>query len=183
MRRAVTGDAEAIERLTCHCFGDAYTTQEEISGFIEDERNRLYVLYDDKGLAGSILFLCEPKESFMEDMEVEPDDYDRLSGGKPVLHHKFSVIRDDLRGRGLMTRMLDEALKDLEKEGKYGALFTQGWIKQETVPMEGIFDRAGYVKYKRQIRPWWKYKDRTCNICGGRCRCDSMVYYREIKNC
>ncbi|MCR5356624.1 MAG: hypothetical protein K6E63_04390 [Lachnospiraceae bacterium] len=180
MRRAVVEDAAAIEQLTCECFGDAYTSLEEVRGFIEDERNRLYVECDEKGLAGAILFLCESKDDFMENMEVKSEDYDKISGGKGVLHHKFSVIRDDLRGRGLMTKMLDDSLKDLKEEGVYGALFTQGWIKQDTIPMEGIFNRAGYVQYKRQIRPWWKYYDRTCNICGGRCKCDSMVYYREI---
>lgn len=180
MRRARPEDAKDITELTCFCFGDLYTTEEEIGRFIDDDRNRLFVLYDDKGLAGSILFLCESKADFMENMEVEPDDFDKISGGKGVLHHKFSVIRKDLRGRGLMTKMLDDALLMLKDEGIFGALFTQGWIKEGTIPMEGIFERAGYKQYKRQIRPWWKYYDRTCNICGGRCKCDAMVYYRPI---
>ncbi|MCR5397975.1 MAG: hypothetical protein K6E68_00405 [Lachnospiraceae bacterium] len=183
MRRAKVEDAAAIDKMTVECFGDSYLSVKEITDYILDDWNRLYVEEDEKGLAGAILFLREDKSLFLEDMEIDSDDYDRLSRGKAVLHHKFSVIRQDLRGSGMMTRMLNDALKEAEDDGKYGVLFTQGWIQPDgTVPMEGIFDRAGYVKYKRQKSPWYKPKffDKTCVLCGGRCKCDAMVYYREL---
>lgn len=180
MRRAQLEDARAIKDLTCSCFGDAYTTEDEIKSFIADDNNKLYVTFDDMGLAGTVLFLNEKKENLILDLEIEPQDYDRISGGKQVLHHKFSAVREDLRKRGIMTNMLREAVQILEEEGKCGGVFVQAWIKQGTIPLEESLYRAGYERYKRQIRPWWKYKDRTCNICGGRCKCDAMVYYRTI---
>jgi len=180
MRSAIKSDASAITDLANLCFGDAYTSVSEVEGFIEDPENRLYIEEDEKGLAGAVLFLKDNKENLNEDMEVSAADFDRISEGKKVLHHKFSIIREDLRGQGIMTRMLDDAIDHAAKEGVYGAIFTQGWIKQGEIPMENIFYRAGYTVYKRQIKPWWKYADRTCNICGGRCKCDAMVYYRKL---
>nr|WP_027870905.1 GNAT family N-acetyltransferase [[Eubacterium] cellulosolvens] len=180
MRTAKTEDAKAITELTCFCFGDAYTTEDEIQSFILNKENRLFVVCDDKGLAGAVLFLSEGRDSYLQDMEVNPQDFERIREGKAVLHHKFSVVREDRRGTGLMTLMLEEALRMLREEGIVGALFVQAWIKQGQIPMEGILERAGYRRYRRQIRPWWKYKDRTCNICGGRCKCDSMVYYKIL---
>ncbi len=180
MRPAEQRDAKAVTELANLCFGDAYTSLEEMKGFIEDRENRLFIEEDEKGLAGAVLFLKDDKEGLFEDLDVTGDDFDRLSEGKKVLHHKFSIIREDLRGKGIMTRMLDDAIALVEDSGSYGVIFTQGWIKQGSIPMENIFKRAGYRVYKKQIRPWWKYNDRTCNICGGRCRCDAMVYYRKL---
>ena len=180
MRRAEVKDARELVEFCEDCFGEAYTFEPEMRSFIQNDQNRLFVLDDEKRIKGAVLFLNDSKESIMEDMEVSADDFDRISRGKPILHHKFSIIRDDLRGQGLMTEMLSEAISKLESEGRYGAIFTQGWIKQEQIPMEGIFKRMGYSEYKRQIRPWWKYEDRTCNICAGRCKCDAMVYYRPL---
>ncbi len=83
MRIAVAGDAKAVAALTCRCFGDAYTTEEEISGFISCDENRLYVQYDEQGLAGAILFLEEDRQKMTENLSIAPADYDRtpfLSG-------------------------------------------------------------------------------------------------------
>ena len=181
MRMARDEDAKAVTALTCLCFGDAYTTEEEISGFISFDENRLYVQYDEQGLAGAILFLAEDRQTMIDNLSIDPADYDRIRKDLRTLHHKFSVVRGDLRGRGLMTLMLEEALEEIRKEGRYGAIFVQAWIKQDVIPMERIFQRAGYVPYRRQIRPWWKYENRSCNICGGRCKCDAMVYYRTVE--
>lgn len=180
MRRANINDTEEIVRFSEDCFGEAYTFVPEMEGFINDENNRLFVEEENGRIIGAILFLNDDKKTITDEMDVTGDDFDRISQGKPILHHKFSIIRDEYRGRGLMTRMLSEAIGELEREGRYGAIFTQGWIKQDSIPMEGIFERMGYKRYKRQIRPWWKYADRTCNICGGRCKCDAMVYYRML---
>ncbi len=180
MRRAEVKDTAELVEFAEDCFGEAYTFEPEMRSFIENDNNRLYVVDDEDRIQGAVLFLNDSKETIMEDMEVTSDDFDRISRGKPILHHKFSIIRDDLRGKGMMTDMLSRAISELETEGRYGAIFTQGWIKDGEIPMEGIFRRMGYSEYKRQIRPWWKFSDRTCNICGGRCKCDAMVYYRPL---
>ena len=170
MRRATKQDAVKIVKMTCDIFGDAYMSVREVEDIIADPLDRLYIEDDEKGIAGAILFIREDKDSFMEDMEVDSDDYDRISRGRNVVHHKFSVIREDLRGRGLMTKMLLDAISELEKDDDYGALFTQGWIQPgDIIPMQGIFERAGYIKYKRQISPWYKYYDKASVLCGGRC--------------
>ncbi|MBQ6319346.1 MAG: GNAT family N-acetyltransferase [Lachnospiraceae bacterium] len=180
MRRATRADIPAIVSLTCECFGENYTFDEEMQGFIDDERNRVYVEYDDKGLCGAFMMLAEDKDSISESMEVTSDDYDRLSRGKPCLHHKFCVVREDRRKDGLMTAMLQEAIPDLENEGIYGAIFAQTWILNNEIPMARVCDRIGYKQYKRQFRPWYGITDRYCNICKGRCKCDAMVYYRQL---
>ena len=180
MRRATVEDTEELVEFADGCFGRYYIFEPEMRSFISDDNNRFYVEQRDDRIIGAILFLNDSKEKIMEDMEVEADDFDRISKGKPVLHHKFSIIREEYRGQGLMSIMLSDAISRIEQEGRYGAIFTQGWIKEDQVPMEGIFIRNGYILYKRQIRPWWKYSDRTCNICGGRCKCDAAVYYRQL---
>ncbi|MCR4655389.1 MAG: GNAT family N-acetyltransferase [Lachnospiraceae bacterium] len=180
MRRAVSSDTEEIVQFCEDCFGENYTFVPEMRGFIEDEENRLFVMEDDGRIIAAVLYLKDDKRSVMEDMEVEEADFDRISGGKPVLHHKFCIVRNDYRGRGLMTELMEKALAELERENVYGAVFGQAWIRQEEMPMENICARTGYHPYKRQISPWWKYADRTCNICKGRCKCDAMVYYRKL---
>ena len=180
MRRAELSDTDELIEFADDCFGKPYIFREEMVSFIQNDLNRLFVTKENGRIIGAILFLNDSKETIMEDMEVTEEDYERISGGKPILHHKFSIIRDEYRGQGLMTEMLSEAIKELEKEGIFGAIVTQGWIKQDEIPMEGIFKRMGYIQYKRQIRPWWKFSNRTCNICGGRCKCDAMVYYRPL---
>lgn len=180
MRRATRSDIPAIVSLTCDCFGENYTFDEEMQRFIDDERNRVYVEYDDKGLSGAFMLLAEDEDMISKSMEVKSDDYDRISQGKPCLHHKFSAVRTDRRQDGLMTAMIQEAIADLENEGKYGAIFGQAWIRNGEIPMAVVCDRAGYVQYKRQIRPWYGITDRYCNICKGRCKCDAMVYYRQL---
>jgi GNAT superfamily N-acetyltransferase len=180
MRAAQNKDANAITELTCICFGDAYTSEDEIRTFIADDRNHLYVACDENGLAAAILFLYESRSALEENLDVTGADYDRIGGGRSVLHYKFSVVREDVRGRGLMTGMLQQLLELLREDERYGALFVQAWIKQGEIPLEGILRRNEFKVYRKQIRPWWKYHDRSCNICGGRCKCDAMVYYRKL---
>lgn len=180
MRRATRADIPAIVSLTCECFGRGYTSNEQMREFIDDERNRVYVEYDDKGLCGASMMLIEDKDKISEDMEVTSEDYDRLSRGKPCLHHKFCVVRNDRRKDGLMTAVLQEALAELENEGIYGAIFAQTWIVNDEIPMARVCDRIGYKQYKRQYRPWYKITDGYCIVCKGRCKCDAMVYYRQL---
>ena len=180
MRKAEAKDAAAITELSNYCFGDAYTSEEEMRGFILDENNRVFLSEDEKGLTGAILFLNESKEELMENLDVAEEDYEGMRDGKKVLHHKFCIVREDQRGKGLMTEMLTEAVDSLKNEDIFGVIFIQTWIKLGEIPLAGVMDRVNYQKYKRQIRPWWRYADRTCNICNGRCKCDAMVYYRKL---
>ncbi len=180
IRKAVSSDTEEIVQFCEDCFGKDYTFIPEMRAFIEDDANRLFVIEEDGRIIAAVLYLKDDKQTVMEDMEVEEEDFDRISKGRPVLHHKFCIVREDCRGRGLMTKLMEDAVAELKREGIYGAVFGQAWIKQGEMPMENICARTGYQQYKRQIRPWWKYADRTCNICGGRCKCDAMVYYREL---
>jgi GNAT superfamily N-acetyltransferase len=182
MRRAIKEDASALTKMTCDTFGDSYMSFKEMEDIITDPLSRSYVEEDEGGIAGVVLFIRESKADFMENMEVDGDDYDRISSGKYVLHLKTCMIRENLRGRGLMTSMFHEAIDMVRKDGIYGAIFTQGWIRpDETVPMHGIFEGEGYIKYKRQHQPWYKYADRSCVLCGGRCKCDAMVYYLPLE--
>ncbi|MBR4719182.1 MAG: GNAT family N-acetyltransferase [Lachnospiraceae bacterium] len=181
MRRAVIEDTEELVKFGEDCFGKPYIFEDEMRGFISDDNNRLFVEEDEGRIIGATLFLNDDKETIMEDMEVTGEDFDRLTAGRPVLHHKFCIVRDDCRGKGVMTKMLEESFSQLEKEGIYGAVFAQAWIKKGDIPIEGILKNMGYTTYKRQISPWYKFSDRVCSVCGGRCKCDAMVYYREFK--
>lgn len=180
MRRAVENDTDELVRFGEDCFGKPYIFESEMREFINNEANRLFVVEEDGRITGATLFIKDTKESVMEDMEVTEEDFDRLCDGKPVLHHKFCMVRDDCRGKGIMTGLLSEAFKALEREGIYGAVFGQAWVKNGDVPMEGICANMGYTLYKHQKSPWFKFSDRVCSVCGGRCKCDAMVYYRKL---
>ena len=180
MRRAVENDTDELVRFGEDCFGKPYIFESEMRDFINDDSNRLFVVDEEGRIIGAALFIRDDKEKVMEDMEVTEEDFDRICEGKPVLHHKFSMVREDCRGRGIMTGLLSEAFSELEREGIYGAVFGQAWVKNGTIPMEGICTNMGYTPYKHQISPWWKFSDRECSVCKGRCKCDAMVYYRKL---
>ena len=181
MRRAVYEDAEKLTALTEATFGVRYTFVWEVQEFLQNPDNLIFVEERDGQLAAAICYLQEPKEKIMEDMAISEADYDRIAGDKPALHYKYIAVDEAYQKQGIGDYLSRETLRLIDEEKRFGAIFTMFWVKDEhDMPMEHFAQRFSYQPLHYLKSPWWKYADRTCSLCGGRCKCDAYIYYRTI---
>ena len=181
MRFAEEKDIPFLVSELDNAFGTGYMTEEAIRAHIKKEDSFFFIEDAENRPAAALLFLQEPMEKAMEEMEISEEKLREISGGKPILHSKFLFVREDLQRKGVGERLLRDAFTFLDKEGKYGAVYGIFAIYNDSVPVQRACERNGYVFHKFLPHPWYKDKDYNCWLCKGRCRCDGLVYYRKIR--
>ena len=173
MRRATPADAEKVKALADKAFGDPYIFLPEVTAYLEDPDNLCYLEEEEGRLLAAILYHRESPGDIMENMGISKETYERIAGGKPCLHYRFIVVEEEAQHRGLAEKLMSTTLRILDREQKFGAVFTMFWIKDGTeMPMKSLAEQFSYRPLHYLKQPWYKYKDRNCHLCGGRCRCD-----------
>lgn len=181
MRRAKIGDAKEMHALLEYTFGENYLYLHEVEEMIQNSRNLICVEERDGRIVAAILYLEVTKEQIMADMGVSDEDIERLSRGKRILHHKCSAVSEDYQRMGIGRRMFLDTLHILDEKGEAGVVFSLFWIKDSgEIPLKRLGESVGFAPLHFLPRPWWKYADRSCNVCGGRCSCNGYVYYRLV---
>ena len=181
MRRAALADAEAVKALADKTFGDPYIFLPEVQEYLSDPDNLCYLEEENGQLLAAILYHKESPGDIMENMGISAKDYKRIAGKRPCLHYRFIAVDTAAQHRGIAENLMRETLEVIDREQKFGTIFTMFWVKEGSeMPMKDLADRFGYKPLHYLKSPWWKYADRACHLCGGRCKCDAFIYYREV---
>ena len=181
MRRAVVADAGAVKALADKTFGDPYIFLPEVQAYLEDPDDLCYLEEENGQLLAAILYHKESAEDIMENMGIPKRIYERIAGTRPCLHYRFIAVDEAAQHRGIAEKLMRETLRIIDREEKFGTIFTMFWVKEgEEIPMKALAKKFSYEPLHYLKRPWYKYADRACHLCGGRCKCDAFVYYRKV---
>lgn len=62
----------------------------------------------------------------------------------------------------------------------YGSIFGSAWVYDGKIPMSHLFDHFGFRQLYGRKLLWYHEENYRCVVCGGRCRCDAMIYYKKL---
>lgn len=159
-------------------FGQNYMSVESIEGYIT-QGTPFKIALDRKELMGAILFIPASTEKAAGHVRMDRETVGALCGEKPALICKCACTYAKYQGQGAAKRLLTACLEDAKKSG-YGAVFTVLWEYGGSVPAEKMFVDAQFQRGGKLIMPWYGEADYICSECGGRCRCNGIVYYKKI---
>ena len=184
IRRANDDELEEIKLWSDHFFGDPYLSMEEYRKYSAGPDGFLYIFEENGEILSASMAFSENREVLMEDMDVTAEEWDRFCKDKKGVRLKFAWTKEKARGRRLALSVIEAILSDVEKQGTFGAVFTQLWDpKADLVPFEENARELGFRFLRHQRSPWYKqkYAHCRCSVCGGMCRCDADVYVKEFK--
>ena len=181
MRLADVRDIDFIVSESDKVFGAGYMTKEDAGRIIQDKDCFLYVEDLDGEPVAALLVRYEDDDTVMEATELTVEELHARSHGEKVLHSKFLFVREDMQKSGIAQVFLGKALDRIAADHpEYGMVYGILWEYNGTVPVQKVCERNGYRFWKRLHLPYYKDENYYCIICKGRCRCDGLLYSKEL---
>lgn len=155
-----------------------YMSREKIEGCI-DGKTPFKMAADGDELMGAILFIPATAAEIEEHIKMDRDTILSMCQGRPALICKCACTYARYQGEGIAKKILEACMKDVEEQG-YGAVFTTLWEYNGGVPAERMFVDLHFLRGEKLDMPWYDDENYICSECGGRCRCNGIVYYKII---
>lgn len=168
----------AEERL-----GERYTTVEKLQTFIQDKNNacKLVVSEKDKKLQGFLFSHSSDIPSLAAEMKLTPEEIEKVIGRSGKIYVvKTLVLQKEAEKHGLATELTRQGLETAKKLGFHSA-WSALWVKKDgSIPAKHIMERLDFTHYKTVHMRMYNRPDFKCLDCGGRCTCDSAIYYKLL---
>ena len=170
--------ALAEERL-----GKRYTTVGKLQAFIQDKNNacKLLVSEKDKKLLGFLFSHISDISSLAVEMKLTAEEIEKIVGSHDKIYVvKTLVLQKEAEKYGLATELTRQGLDTAKKLGFYSA-WSALWVKKDgSTPAKHIMERLDFTYYKTVHMRMYNRPDFKCLDCGGRCTCDSAIYYKLL---
>jgi len=179
--QVVEGSYEYYDIIKQQCdlrYGEGYMTPQVYDHWMEHPDMIQIALVDGK-FAGYSSMMPVTREEVIQLMAVEPEDVDRISGGRPILYYKSTVVPFEYEGRGHFQALAKVAMDTGRAQG-YSCMFSTAWTYNGYTPLARPFQRLGFQYLYRRSMLWYDDEGYTCIICKGRCKCDAEVYYKTL---
>ncbi len=179
VRSVCPDDFENIRALCDERYGEGYFTREDFERF--SERPELFTAAENDGdFAGFALMVPASEEKVSEQMKIPANEVHKLANGKPLLIYKSLALRKQYEKMGLPYTMSKLLLTEAKKQG-YGTLFASAWVYNGKMPIEKLFKAFGFIPLGIRNNLWYNETNYRCTVCGGRCRCDAMIFYKSLE--
>lgn len=159
-------------------FGKNYMSRGRIERYIAGG-TPFKIAVEGEALMGAILFIPATAAEIEEHIKMDRETIPGMCGGKTALICKCACTYARYQGEGIAKKILEECMKEVEKQG-YGAVFTTLWEYNGGVPAEKMFVDLRFQRGEKLDMPWYEDENYICSECGGRCRCNGIVYYKII---
>lgn len=179
--RIVNGSPKYYEDIQQLCdlrYGTGYLDRPVYEKWMEHPELMNVALIEGE-FAGFSVFVPAAVEELMSHMDMPREDVVRIAGDRPALIYKSAAVPFQFEKRGIMQQLLGNALEDLPKLG-YGSIFGSAWVHGGRIPMARLFDLFGFSQLYERKMLWYQDKNYRCVVCGGRCKCDAMIYYKQL---
>lgn len=177
-RNGSDNDFENIKQLCDLRYGTGYFTEKTMMSFMKCPD--LFKIAEENGrFVGFAAFIATEKEKIAESMKLDIGEVMRISGEKPAVIYKSHAIKAEYEKMGLPVAMTSMLLEEGKRLG-YGSVFASAWKYGEIIPMEKTFKKLDFIPLEIRENLWYDDENYRCIVCGGRCRCEAMLYYRVI---
>ena len=173
----------AIVALAEERLGQKYTTEEKLQAFIQDKNNacKLVVSSQDEELLGFLFSHGSDIPSLAAEMKLTPEEIEKVIGRNEKIYVvKTLVLQKEAEKYGLATELTRQGLETAKKLGFHSA-WSALWVKKDgSIPAKHIMKRLDFTHYKTVHMRMYNRPDFKCLDCGGRCTCDSAIYYKIL---
>ena len=177
-RNALPEDYDELCKLCDERYGDGYFSWETYDHY--STRPELFITaHCGEELAGFSVMIPASKEEIAKEMKMPQEDVDELSGDKPPIIFRSLIIHKRFEKKGLPLTMANILLERVQAAG-YGTIFGPAWMYDGKIPIEGLLKRLGFTQLYIRKNVWYDDLKYHCIICGGRCKCDAMIYYKKL---
>lgn len=163
--------------------GEMYTTVNRLKAFIQDENNacKLVVTSEGEGLLGFLLSHSSDIPSLASEMKLTSAEIEKVVGTNDKIYVvKTLVLQKEAEKHGLATELTRQGLLTAKKLGFYSA-WSALWVRKDGfIPAKHIMERLDFSHYKTVHMRMYNRPDFKCLDCGGRCTCDSAIYYKIL---
>lgn len=163
--------------------GEMYTTVDRLEAFIQDENNacKLVVTSDGEELLGFLLSHSSDILSLASEMKLTSEEIENVVGANDKIYVvKTLVLQKEAEKHGLATELTRQGLLTAKRLGFYSA-WSALWVrKDDFIPAKHIMERLDFTHYKTVHMRMYNRPDFKCLDCGGRCTCDSAIYYKIL---
>ncbi len=169
---------DAIQKLCDLRYGTGYIDKSTYEKWLEHPELMSIALIEGE-FAGFSVFIPAGIEELMSHMDMPREDVTHIVGDRPALIYKSAAVPFQFEKQGVMQQLLGSALKELPRLG-YGSIFGSAWMYDGRIPMSRLFDLFGFHQLYRRRMLWYYDENYHCVVCGGRCKCDAMIYYKQL---
>lgn len=169
---------DTIQQLCDLRYGTGYIDRAVYEKWMEHPELMSIALIDGE-FAGFSVFVPATVEELMTHMDMPREDVVRIAGDRPALIYKSAAVPFRFEKRGIMQLLLGSALEELPGLG-YGSIFGSAWVYDGRTPMGRLFDHFGFRQLYGRKMLWYHDKNYRCVVCGGQCKCDAMIYCKQL---
>lgn len=179
-------DLKYIDQLvetSNNTFGSNYIDKDSILKYVGDSSEMCTMAIDknyDK-LVGCCLFYEETIADAAKRFKMLEEEIHRYAGkADTICHTKQIWVLPEFKSTGLASRIFEKTLAKAKKIGLKTVL-SPAWKRgDEYIPAEGILLKQGFERIKTIPMLWFDDKDYVCVECDGPCRCDGVIYYKNL---
>ncbi len=174
---------DEIVTLSKERLGLRYITAEKLQAFIQDKNNacKLVVSENDKKLLGFLFSHSSDISSLAVEMKLTAEEIEKIVVSHDRIYVvKTLVLQKAAEKHGFATELTRQGLETAKKLGFHSA-WSALWVKKDgSIPAKHIMERLGFTHYKTVHMRMYNRPDFKCLDCGGRCTCDSAIYYKIL---
>lgn len=178
VREGTERDFLSILPLCEQRYGSGYLTRALFDRWMEHP-SLLKTAELNGAFAGFAVMMPASAGEVMEKMAMPREDVEAIAGDRPILIYKSAAVLPQYERRGVMRALAGAGLETARREG-YGSLFGSAWMYRGKMPIAGTFRAFGFVPLYTRERLWYNDPGYTCAVCGGRCTCSAMIYYKKL---
>ena len=163
--------------------GEMYTTVDRLKAFIQDENNacKLVVTSEGEELLGFLLSHSSDIPSLASEMKLTSAEIEKVVGANDKIYVvKTLVLQKKAEKHGLATELTRQGLLTAKRLG-FCSAWSALWVRKDGfIPAKHIMERLDFTHYKTVHLRMYNQLDFKCLDCGGRCTCDSAIYYKIL---
>lgn len=169
---------EDIFELCAGRYGEGYLKDSDYSRWMQHPELFKVALAEGR-FAGFAVMIPAERAEIMARMAMPEQDVLDIAGNRPALIYKSAAVLPEYEGRGVMRAMTAAGIQTAKELG-YGAIFGSAWVCGDRIPIQPTFDSFGFLRLYERKMLWYGDEDYHCILCGGRCRCDGVIYYKKL---
>lgn len=159
-------------------FGTGYLDETDFARWMEHP-DLVQIVLVDQDFAGVAVLLPASTEEIARKMGMTVQDVEAITRGQPALIYKCAALWPWYEKRGINHAVAADGLRRAEAGG-YSAVFSAAWIYDGKTPARSVFEHMGFTPLYRRKMLWYGDERYRCIVCGGRCTCDAMIYYKKL---
>lgn len=180
IRRYRHEDCDEVCRLANEGFGEGYLSHQVTEALNQTADGMFFVAVNDGAVVGYCVFVESTARQVAQDMQLELESVLEISGGRErVCLTKSMTVDPGMGRRGIAGALFAHGLERAEGLG-FTSAWGSAWVVDGMIPMDRIFTTNGFLQYGPRSMLWYGQQGYHCRVCGGPCRCNGMIYYKQL---